>query len=762
MNHLSITTTQKETVQGLGKPARRIDGIAKVTGRARYAADHIPPNMVHGVYAIAPIGLGTIAGIDSDAVRKIPGVLKVFTHENAPKLEPPKTFSAGGNAQQSQMILQDAEVRYHGQPVALVIAATLEAAMQGAREIKVRYEKQRAGALQLDADKANCEEHGEPVDVGDVAAGLESAAHRIDATYFSPTQHHNPMEPFTTTAAWDGPRLTVYQPSQFLVGMRNGLADVLKTDVRNIHVISPFVGGAFGSKACMTPQMVMTCAVARELGRPLKVVATREQCFTVSSFRSPARMEISLGCDSDGMLTALRAQVDEITSRFDDVSMEIAASMPRMYAWPNIEARSRLCKADCQTPGFMRAPAETPGMFGLECAMDELAEKAGIDPVEFRIRNDAKRDPALDIPFSSRLLVECLKRGAEKFGWAERPEKARSREVDGAWVGYGVASAVYPTIVSPCSVDLEYDFEGNVKVATAAHDLGTGQWTVVGQVASECLGVPLQKVAVSIGDSDLPPGALAGGSATTASLCRSIHEAAERMARQLADWSARMDEPPFGDADDGFQIRGAKLVSKSGNEAPIKDILDAAGETAIGVRGSTPAPGKGGKNLRAFARGAPALGAYQIDGHAVASWGAQFVEVRVDKHTRTIRVPRMLGVFAAGTIANPLTARSQMLGGMLWGLGSGLLEQTRVDETRGIWVNKDLAEYLVACHADSIEIDSEFLDENDQVANPLGAKGIGELGIVGVSAAIANAVSNATGIRVRELPLRLENLLEDA
>ncbi|GAA5484054.1 xanthine dehydrogenase family protein molybdopterin-binding subunit [Haloferula sargassicola] len=769
MSQLSITARKGETSQGLGKPAKRIDGLAKVTGGARYAADHVLPNMVFGSYVTAPISMGTITSIDTAPVLEIPGVLRVFTHENAPEMADLKPFAAGGTAQQSKMILQSPEVLYHGMPVALVVAETLEAAEEGARRLEIKYDDLRSGALTLGADNAESIPYGEAnpdyedIQIGDADAAEKNAAHLVQGTYTTPTQHHHPMETYSTTVAWDGPRLTVYEPSQFLVGMQNGIAEAMGIEPMNVHVISPFVGGAFGCKATVTPHLAMNCAVSRQLGRPLKVALGREQHPTMGSFRSPAKFDFTLGCDAEGKLTVLRITDEQLTSRFDPVHMNSAEPVTRIYACPNILGKVRLTRADCPSPGFMRAPAETPGMFPLEVAMDELAEKAGIDPVEFRIMNEPDKDPVKNLPYSSRMLVQCLERGRDKFGWSDRPKQPKSVEKDGAWVGYGVATALYPTNISVSFIELEYDYEGHVKISTAAHDLGTGQWTVVGQVASECLGVPLSKITVSIGDSDLPAGALAGGSATTPSISRSIYQASRSMAERLGELSAKMETPPFSEEErKDLKVEGAKLVTKSGTSVEIAKILEAAGETTVLVRANNPAPGMGTKGLMGFMKGKPVLNGFHFDDHTVASWGAHFVEVRVDKLTRTIRVPRMLGVYAAGTIVNPLTARSQMIGGMIWGLGAGLLEETMADTKRGTWVNKDIAEYLIACHADAMEIESEFLDEKDTVANPLGTKGIGELGIVGINAAIANAVYNATGIRVRDLPLRLEKLLDEA
>ncbi len=763
---LTITAPKGDTTQGVGKPVRRIDGISKVTGEALYGADQVVSNLAYGVFATSPRANCKITAIDAKEAESVPGVLQIFTHENDLGIQDGKPFSSGGITSQSFMPMQSPEVKYEGQQIAFVIADSLEAAEEAAQLIDFTFSESSGVAMSIGAETAKTEmlseanpKH-EDISVGDAAAALRRAEHKISLEYTTPTQHHNAIEPYTITAQWHGEMLTIYEPSQWLNGLKFGLAEMVGIPPENLQIVSPFIGGAFGSKATLAPHALITTLAARKIGRPIKTVISRTQMFTAASYRAEAHFKIDAACDSQGNLTALSVDDNQITSRFDPVTMNSADIITRIYKCPNIVGVTRITHVDTPTPGFMRAPAEVPGMFALESAIDELAEAAGIDPIEFRAKNEPERDPVKDLPYSSRSLVQCYEKGAEMFGWADRPKKAKSVEKDGAWVGYGCATSLYPANVCACAVKLKIDFDGKVEIESASHDPGTGTWTVIGQIASEFLDVPLNEVSVSIGDSDFPPGAIAGGSTQTASLTRAVANGCDKIKNQLFEIATKGEKAPLaGESVEELSFKGKKVTSKSGKSVGLEELMNHGETTTITAVGEAIPPGMGVKGMQKHMRGTLALAGSEIDGHVCSSWGAQFVEVHVDKHTYEIRVPRHLGVFAAGQILNEKGGRSQLSGGMIWGIGSALHEATRVDHHIGKWVNKDLAEYLVPVNADIRDLQVEIIPEEDKIINPLGAKGIGELAIVGTNAALANAVYNATGIRVRDLPLTLDKLI---
>ena len=693
------------TTRAIGAPLDRIDGPLKVRGAARYAYEQ-PVDRPAYLYPLeATIAAGRITGVDTSAVTAVPGVLAVLTHENAPEL------ASTDDAELA--ILQSDEVAYRGQLVGGVVAETSEVARHAASLIQMDYEA-RAHDVGLRADRGDLYAPerlnvGFPTDSaeGDVEAALASAAFAHDATYTTPMQHNNPMEPHTTIAIWADDGLTVYCATQGVHRDREILASVFGIAPHRVRVISPHVGGGFGSKIAPHADMILAVMAAQLVaGRPVKLALTRQQMFAPVGYRTPSIQRIRLGADADGRLTAVAHDVIEQTSKIKEFAEQTGVPTRMMYAAPNRSTTHRLAALDVSVPIIMRAPGETPGMFALESAMDEMAIACGMDPVEFRIRNEPDVDPDSGLPFSSRNLVKCLRDGAHRFGWQPRDPTPRVRRDTDWLVGTGVAASVRRAYLRPGNAaTIRAGTDGRYEVLIGAADLGTGAWTALTQIAADALEVAVEDVDLQIGDSALPPAVPAGGSLGTASWGSTILAAA--------------------------RLLRTRLSSEHGGVAPPEGTE---------VTAETP------DNPYA-------------EQFAMYAFGAQFAEVRVHEDTGEVRVPRLLGVFAVGRIINAKIGRSQLLGGMTWGLSMALHEHGVLDPRFGHVVNHDFAGYHIAANADVGSVEVDWLDEEDPYVNPLGAKGIGELGIVGTAAAIANAVHHATGVRVRDLPITLDKLL---
>ena len=573
--------------------------------------------------------------------------------------------------------------------------------------------------------------------------------------------HHNPIELFTTTCEWTGDKLTVYEPSQFVYGMKNGIALQLRIDPANVHVISPFVGGAFGSKGSLTQRTALVALAAKRLNRPVKLVATRDQGFTIATYRAETRHKIRLGATKAGKLVAYTHEGSEVTSRPDDYFVGGTEDSARMYDFGAVSTKVSIVHADRNTPGFMRSPPETPYMYALEGALDEMAVKLGMDPIEFRRLNDTMKDPITGKPYSSRSLMQCYDLAAEKFGWSKRDHAPGSMR-DGDWqIGWGCATAVYPTNIGPACARIRMTADGHVRVETAAHDVGTGAYTVVAQIAAKKLGVPLDKVEVLLGDSSLPAAPVAGGSNTTASVGSVVIKACDALRERLFRAAASANEGPLAgkDAKD-LDLRDGGVRLASGDGEKLEDTFKRLGAGVVEEYAEFMPKGAPDGAVGMLYKGKPVLGGGS-DGESLNfAFGAELVEVRIHSRTREIRVPRIVGAFAAGHIVNTRTAHSQLMGGMIWGIGHALHEKTEIDERAARYTNDNLAEYLVPVNADIQELDVILVPETDDQLNPLGAKGLGELGNVGTAAAIASAVYHATGVRVRHTPIRIEDLLQ--
>ena len=743
----------------LNTEVTRYEAPRKVTGGLRYAADYMPAGMLHGALVVSSIAKGRLTALDVSAAQAEPGVVAVYTHESLPKFEEPKGFYSGGPGTASFWPMTGTEIRYGGQPIAYVVAENAGAARRGAALVKARY---APGPAHVEMDvSTSFVADGEDMTTrkGDIEAGLRGAAATVAQTYHTPFQHHNAMEMFATTALWQGKRLTVWMPSQSVRTARAGIAKAFALQETAVEVLSPFVGGAFGSKAGLPPYAMLTIAAAKGVGAPVRLMVAREHMYTVATFRPESEQKIRLAASADGRLTAFEHIETGQTSQFDPVVNPGTHMTRSMYACPNIHTQQRLARSDTNTPGFMRAPNEMQTFFALESAMDELAIALKLDPIELRRVNDTQRHPVKDVPFSSRSLMACYDEAARSFGWAQRSAAPRSM-TDGDWlVGYGCATSTYPTAMAPSAARVRMYGSGQALVELAAHDVGTGAYTIMGQIAAARLGLPVGSVEVRLGDSSLPLAPISGGSVTSASAGSAVHLASINVAAEIARTVSRMKDGPLAGVEPGtIVLDNGTLKAPGGRQMTLLEALKSTPRGEATADGEYAHPELSDDALRKTYKGGYGVAGPVTKSHAMFAFGAQFVEVRVHRWTHEIRVPRIHGAFAAGQILNRKTAHSQLMGGMIWGISSALHEHTLVDHARARFLNTDLAEYLVPVNADVKEVKVHMLDERDDHVNPLGVKGIGELGIVGTAAAVANAIHHATGKRLRRLPFTIADV----
>ncbi|WP_422774048.1 xanthine dehydrogenase family protein molybdopterin-binding subunit [Plantactinospora sp. WMMC1484] len=743
----------------LGAAVERVDGMAKTTGTARYSGELNLPNLAHAVLVGARVPSGRIIGIDCRRASVADGVHAVLTHLDLPPVAVrprlfPGLFGLVAHGQ-SFFPMQDDVVHYAGQPVAVVVADTIERAEHAATLVEVNYAETPSVTLLDQARDQSYEPEkifggmlpGRSPSRGDPEAGLRDAAIRLDVTYRYAPNHHNPIEPSTTTAVWDDrDRLTLYDATQGPTATQLSVSELLGLSPTRLRVVSHFVGGSFGCKALIWAHPTLAALAARQVGRPVRLVLSRDQMFHSCGHREEQEQRISLGADPDGRLTALRHDKISLTSHYDDWAEPSLETPSVLYTCPNYAGGYRLARGNIISPTFTRAPGAATGVFALESAMDELACETGIDPLELRLRNHADVDPTSGNPWSSKGLRECYQRGAELFGWAGRDPRPGQRR-DGDWlVGTGMASAAYPVAapMNPQRARARLYGDGSAVVEAGIAEFGTGALTAMTQVAADGLGLPFDRVRFVGGTSDLPNIAAAVGSAGASSTSSAVHLACTALRDQLvAQAVADAGSPLHGADPGGIVVRDGRMCRRDSPEVgeSYVELLQRNHLPDVDALGSwQPPPPDGG-------------------GYGLHTFGAQFAEVAVDADLGLVRVRRLVGVFAPGRILNRRTAHSQLLGGMIWGLSQALLEASRMDPHTGRWANASLADYLVPVNADAPEIVVDTIEVADSVVNPLGVKGVGEIGIVGTAAAIANAVHHATGRRIRDLPITVEALL---
>jgi xanthine dehydrogenase YagR molybdenum-binding subunit len=710
------------TTAVIGQPISRVDGRQKVTGRAKYAAEFDQAGQAHGVVVRSTVANGRIASIDSGAAERAAGVIAVLTHRNAPRLAyRPHKGAVDPTVGERLHVLQDDRVSHQGQPIALVIAETLEQANHAATLVRVTYAPEIAisdvsrAEPALPTQQKTDQGETQPPETrrGDPDRALAVAEVKVDHTYVIPRENHNPIEMHATIAAWDGEHLTLWDKTQWVNNTAAEIAAVFGIAAENVRVVSPFVGGAFGSSLRTWPHVTLAALGARVARRPVKLMLSRREMYYGVGYRPHTEQRVALGASRDGRLVAIVHDGYQETSTYEEFSEALLNASRFLHSCQNVYTRHRIARMNVHTPTYLRAPGEASGVFALESAMDELAVALNIDPVELRLRNEPEQDEFKKLPFSSRSTQECYHAAAERFGWSRRTAEPRSMR-DGRWlIGWGMATATYPMNYAPASAMARLLPDGSAEVTSAASDMGPGTWTSMTQVAAETLGLPIERVKFMLGDTRLPRAPVHGGSMTMASVGSAVQAACRK-------------------------VRDDALAQAGAND--LTDAMRRIGQTIEASADVTPGDASQRFSMHAF--------------------GAVFVEVAVDPDLGETRVRRIVGAYGAGRIVNPKLTRSQCIGGMIGGIGMALMEHSVVDGRNGRVPNANFAEYAVPVHADAPPaMDVIFVEEHDPHVNPLGVKGVGEIAMVGVAPAIANAIFHATGKRIRELPVTPDKLL---
>lgn len=743
------------SAQLIGPARNRVDGRLKVTGGAKYAVEFEVPKCAYGWPVESNLAKGKITAIDTKAAQAAPGVLAIVTHLNAPKLKEPSDQDKGaqvhGIRNEERIPLSDEGVHYAGQYVALVVATTIEQAQHGASLVRVNYAPDEP-LLTMEAaeehakhPKKNNDEHVQ-LKKGDVAAAFaDGNLVKIRETYTTPTETHNPIEMSGTIAEWQGDKLLLYDATQFVKGVQSILARAWGLENENVRVIDPFVGGAFGCKGAVWPHVFLASMGAKVAGVPVKFHVPRKSMFTGAGHRTPTRQRITLAATRDGKLRAMEHVTDTLTSTVGQFTESCGArSTGVMYESPAIRVEETVYPVNVSTPTFMRAPGECPGTYALECAMDELAYALKMDPVALRIANHSDNHPTKEVPYSAKHLKEAYRLGAEKFGWSKRNPEPRSMHDGDLLVGWGMATATYPAHKMNAAAKVQLRVDGTATVQCATHDLGTGAYTAFTQISSEQLGLPFENITFELGRSDFPYGPVAGGSNSTGTVGTAIHEVAQLVHQKLAEMAVKDSRSPL------YNLKKEEIAMVAPGRIGLKDdpaksdafadVLKRAGQNAIDVQSELREPEEN-KKL------------------AFQSWGAHFCEVKIDPLLPRVQVTRVVSVMNCGRIVTAKPARSQILGGAVMGIGMALLEETSYDPQTGMPATRNLADYHVPVNADVPEIEVHFVGEPDFAFNPIGARGMGEIGITGMAAAVANAVYHATGKRVRDLPITPDKLM---
>ncbi|WP_303855607.1 xanthine dehydrogenase family protein molybdopterin-binding subunit [Salinicola salarius] len=731
---------KQQSIIGAGVP--RIDGPDKLSGRANYAADNLPPNLAYGYGVFSTVASGKVSQLSVDEARNMPGVIDIFHHGHFPTLyHTPSSLAQGNKVEETRLPFEDERVYYEGQFVALVVADTFENARAAARRVKVTYSADKAVAnleqgLEANGTRAGSGNH----ERGDAASAFDSAATTIDVTYRTPVETHNPMEMHASTAWWDNGDLTIFDASQGVVVAKGALSKIFAMPPERITVHAPYIGSGFGSKLWTWPHAIATAAASRELRRPVQLVVPRQQMFTTTGHRPETRQRLRLATDDNGKLVSLRHESINTTS-FTDQYVETCGSVTKsLYSCPNLTVSHETTQVNRGTPTSMRAPGAAPGLFALESAIDEMADAAGVDPVQFRLDNYAERDESKDLDFSSNHIVEATKRAAERFGWADRNPKIGSMREGREIVGYGMAACNWEALKMACDARVSIRADGTAFASCATQDIGTGTYTIVAQTVSDVTGIPIDRITVKLGDSSYPDGPVSGGSWATATTLPAIAGAARNALDEMKRYATGSNGAFAGVSGEELEVANGGLRNADGRQVSFAEILEA------GRYGSA--------DGEAHTEAADSKYSYR-------SFGAHFVEVRWDPGISHLRVARVVSAIDVGKVINETTARNQVEGAVVMGIGMGLFEATEYDERNARPVNNDYAEYVVPVHADQPEIDVILLDYPDLAFNEYGARGIGEIGVTGLAAAVANAVHHATGKRIRELPITLDKLMDD-
>ncbi len=760
----------------IGKPIDRKDGRLKVTGQAKYAAEFGVNNVVYAFPVRSTIANGTITAIDTSAAEKLDGVLQILTYSNAPKLKPVpanpmELMMVGGLIGETILPLQDNKVSYFGQYIGLVLAETYEQARTAAEMVKVIYAKQ-APAIDLGTEMPKAESpkagFGGPVqmNIGKTAPMMKNSPVKFEQTYTTRTENHHPMEPHATIAMWTGDdKLLLYDATQGVKGVQGIAAFFFELKPDNVQVLCPYVGGGFGCKGGQWGHILLTAMAAKAVKRPVKFVLTRNMMSTNVGRRPETMQTVALAADKAGKLKAIRHDTKTYKTTFSNYFEESGKQTKVLYAADEREISYKTVNFNIGAPTFMRAPGETPGTFALESAMDELAYELKIDPIKLRTMNHTATDPETKLPFSMENIVECYTTGADKFGWANRKMQPRMNRKGRYLIGHGMATATYPAIRSTASVKVQMFQSGEIKVMSATQDIGTGTYTIMAQTLADALGVPLDRITVEIGDSSLPPAPVSGGSTTAASITAAVLTGGEMLKKDLMALAMKDGKSKLNGAKpEDIEFSNARFYVKGDTSKydDYADILKRNGKDMMEVC-ATSVPQNGGGLSGPQAPCQTEQFAAEEDANAKMysfhSFGAQFAEVMVDEMTGMIRVSRFTSVQDVGRILNEKTARSQIIGGVIYGLGQALMEETLYDKRWANPIQRNLGDYHIPSNLDVPKIDVHFIGKPDPHISPIGARGVGEIGITGVAAAVANAVYNATGIRVRDLPLTPDKLL---
>lgn len=741
---MNANTTTGDSI--FGTMPSRVDGPLKVSGSARYASDHFFPRMLYAVPVSSTIAKGKVVKLDLAAADAMPGVVAIFHRKNIGPIyrtEPGDGLDA--HLDEKRPPFDDDEVRYYGQYVAAVVAQTFEQAQAAAAAVKVTYEASKPDVepdLRTSGDGLKVESQR-----GDANAGWADAAYKMDATYSTPVETHNPIELHSTVARWEGQKLLVHESTQAVVNHRAVVAQMFGIPLENVQVISKFLGSGFGGKLWPWTHSLIAVAAARNLNRPVKLVVSRKMMFQAVGHRPRTQQRMQLGADEKGKLTSVQQHYRSHVSILDAYKEDCGEATAYLYSTPNLLIASGLARRNVGTPTSMRGPGAVPGLFALESAMDELAEKLKIDPVELRLRNEPEKDESKNLPFSSRHMKECLTLGAQKFGWSKRNPAVGSMRDGSTILGWGVAACAWMAERLPCEASVTLKADGSARVACATQDIGTGTYTILAQLVSAKTGIPLERVEVVLGDTALPAGPISGGSMATASVIPAVLEAVDGAVQKVLTTAAKSQVS-------ALQGKDAKALQFTNGMVHAKDAQPDSGvhygeilrsEKIAAVSGN-------GKSEGTFlTKTKPKFSTH--------SYGAHFLEIGWQPEIARLRVNRVVTVIDGGRILNKRAGRNQIEGAIVMGVGMGMFEQTVYDPRNGAPVNSNLADYIVASHADTPQIDVTFLDYPDTVLNELGARGIGEIGLAGVAAAITSAVYHATGVRVRDLPVHIEDLL---